>query len=190
MRLVQQHLVPLTTDKAIDTLLPDGRGDDIDMQDESSFATLLDRSQGGSSSYGQISFRKISSASTNRYRHSSGRSLGPHDPESDGLGWLVGIKNTRGSSASRHSATVLAFGREARAVEGDVHLERAPVGGIFQIDTVLSPYEPSWFYRWGWIALACAFFATIVAAAVFFAVRWWRGGNRIKLTEALEGEEE
>lgn len=212
VRLVQQHLVPLTTDKAIDTLLPDGRGDDIDMQDESSFATLLDRSQGGSSSYGQISFRKISSASTNRYRHSSGRSLGPHDPESDGLGWLVGIKNTRGSSASRHSATVLAFGREARAVEGDVHLERAPVGGVFQIDTVLSPYEPSWFYRCkclnnvspplahladfalylcltaGWIALACAFFATIVAAAVFFAVRWWRGGNRIKLTEALEGK--
>ncbi|SJX60294.1 uncharacterized protein SRS1_11608 [Sporisorium reilianum f. sp. reilianum] len=190
VRLVQQHIIPLTDDKAVDVLLPDGRGDDIGMKDESSFATLLDQSQGGSSSYGQVSFRRVPASSTSRYRRRPYRSLSLDDPDSDGLGWLVGIKNTRGSPASRHSATVMAFGHEARAVTGDVRLERAPVGGVFQIDTVLAPYEPSWFYRWGWIAMTCLVVAAILSGAVFFAVRWWRGGNRIKLPEALEGEEE
>ncbi|KAJ9476906.1 Beta-Ig-H3/Fasciclin [Pseudozyma hubeiensis] len=190
VRLVQQHLIPLTNDGAVDALLPDGRGDGIGMKDESSFATLLDRSQGGSSSYGQISFRRVSSSSTSRSRRTTIGEFGSEDSDDDGLGWLVGIRNTRGSPASRHSATVLAFGREARAVRGDVRLERAPVGGIFQIDAVLSPYEPNWFYRWGWIALTCAFVAAMLCVAGFFVVRWWRGGNRIKLPEALEGEEE
>ena len=147
VRLVQQHIIPLTDDKAVNVLLPDGRGDDISMKDETSFATLLDRSQGGPSAYGQVSFRRVPSSSTKRYRYRSDLGDDVDDPSNDGLGWLVGIKNTRGSSASRHSANVMAFGREARAVRGDVQLERAPVGGVFQIDTVLAPYEPSWFYR-------------------------------------------
>lgn len=189
VRLVQQHIIPLNDEKVVDVLLPDGRGDDIGMKDESSFATLLDRSQGGSSSYGQVSFRRVPSSSTSRYRRRPNRGRSLDDLDTDGLGWLVGIKNTRGSSASRYSATVMAFGREARAVKGDVQLERAPVGGVFQIDTVLAPYEPSLFYRWGWIVLTCAVIAAILSVAVF-AVRWWRSGNRIKLPEALEGEEE
>lgn len=111
-------------------------------------ATLLDRSQGGSSSYGQVSFRRMPSSSTSRYRQRPYRTRGSsEDRDMDGLGWLVGIKNTRGSSTSRYSATVMAFGREARAVRSDVQIERAPIGGVFQIDTVLAPYEPSWFYR-------------------------------------------
>ncbi len=128
-------------------LLPDGRGDSIDMKDEGSFATLLDRSQGGPSAYGQVSFRRTDSGRTNRYRRPTSYDSTPGDPDDVGLGWLVGIKNTRGSSASHHVATIMAFGREARGIRGDVHLERPPVGGVFQIDTVLSPYEPNWFYR-------------------------------------------
>lgn len=147
VRLVQQHLIPLSDDRAVDALLPDGRGDDIGMKDESSFATLLDRSQGGPSSYGQVGFRRVASGSTSRYRHKSAYDSLPDDPDNAGLGWIVGIKNTRGSSASRHSATLMAFGREARGVRGDVHLERPPIGGVFQIDSVLVPYEPNWFYR-------------------------------------------
>ncbi len=149
-KLVQQHIIPLTDDKALDTLLPDGRGDDIGMKDESSFATLFDRSQGGPSSYGQVSFRRVSSGSTARYGRRPYRVLSSDDTDNDGLGWIVGIKNTRGTSATRHSAAVTAFGREARAVRGAVRLERAPVGGVFQIDTVLAPYEPNWFYRCKW----------------------------------------
>ncbi|SPO20825.1 uncharacterized protein UTRI_00302 [Ustilago trichophora] len=190
VRLVQQHLIPLTDDRAVDTLLPDGRGDSIGMKDESSFATLLDRSQGGPSSYGQVSFRRISTGSTSRYRRGSAHESVPDDPDEASIGWLVGIKNTRGSSTSRHSAKIMAFGREARGIGGDVHLERPPAGGIFQIDTVLAPYEPNWFYRWGWIALICALVVSALSAAVYFAMRWWRGGSKIQLPEALEGEEE
>lgn len=190
VRLVQQHLIPLTDDRTVDALLPDGRGDNIDMKDEGSFATLLDRSHGGPSKYGQVSFRRTPTGKTNRYRRSATFEPLPDDPDSAGLGWLVGIKNTRGSTASRHSATVMAFGREARGVQGDVHFARPPIGGVFQIDTVLAPYEPNWFYRWGWIAVVCALVAAVVGMAAFFAVRWWRSGNRIKLPEALEGEEE
>lgn len=40
----------------------------------------------------------------------------------------------------------------------------------------------------GWIALTCAFVAAMLCVAGFFVVRWWRGGNRIKLPEALEGK--
>ena len=190
VRLVQQHLIPLADEHAVDALLPDGRGDGIGMKDESSFATLLDRSQGGSSRYGEVSFRRISSGATSRYRRGSAYDSVPDDPDDAGLGWIVGIKNTRGSSTSRHSANIMAFGREARGVLGEVHLERPAVGGVFQIDTVLAPYEPNWFYRWGWIALTCVVVAAVLSVAAFFAVRWWRGGKRIQLPEALEGEEE
>lgn len=189
-RLVQQHIIPLADDKALDALLPDGRGDDIGMKDEGSFPTLLDRSQGGPSAYGQVSFRRVASGRTARYRRRPYRGSSSDDPDDEGLGWLVGIKNTRGTTATRHSAKVTAFGREARAVRGAVHLERAPIGGVYQIDTVLAPYEPNWFYRWGWIALTCAFVAALLAIGGFYTVRWWKGGNRIKLPEALEGEEE
>ncbi|CCF53983.1 hypothetical protein NDA11_006613 [Ustilago hordei] len=190
VRLVQQHLIPLSDDKAVDALLPDGRGDDIGMKDESSFATLLDRSQGGPSCYGQVGFRRISSGSTSRYRRKSSYDSIPDDPDNPGLGWIVGIKNTRGSSASRHAATLMAFGRETRGVRGDIHLERPPIGGVFQIDSVLVPYEPDWFYRWGWIVLTCALVALALSLAGFYLLRWWRGDNRIQLPEALEGEEE
>nr|CDI51202.1 conserved hypothetical protein [Melanopsichium pennsylvanicum 4] len=147
VRLVQQHLIPLTDHKAVDALLPDGRDEGIGMKDESSFATLLDRSQGGPSNYGQVSFRRISSGSPDHYRRGSAYESIPDDPNNDGLGWIVGIKNTRGSSASRHSASIVAFGREARGIKADVHLKRPPMGAVFQIDTVLKSYEPNWFYE-------------------------------------------
>ncbi|GAK62415.1 FAS1 domain-containing protein [Moesziomyces antarcticus] len=184
VRLVQQHLIPLVDDKSVDELLPDGRGDGIELKDESSYATLLDRANGGPSAHGQVSFRRTDPR-TSRYK----RALSDGEPD-EGLGWIVGIKNTRGSSSDAHSAVVTAFGREARGIRGDVRIIRPPVGGVFQIDAVLTPYEPGWFYRWGWIALLCAAVTGAVASLAVFAVRWWRRGKRIQLPEALEGEEE
>lgn len=190
VRLVQQHLIPLADGEIIDTLLPDGRGDKLNMKDESSFATLLDQSQGGPSKYGQVSFRRLDSGPASHFRRTSSYNSLAGDQGNPGLGWLVGIRNTRGSSASRHSATVMAFGREARGIRGAVHLERPPVGGVLQIDTVLAPYEPGWFYRWGWIAILCALIVAALSVGASSVVRWWRGNNRIRLPAALEGEEE
>lgn len=100
------------------------------------------------SKYGKVSFRRINGESTNSH---------PSHPfsEKDPVGWMVGIKDTRGSSGKGHSAQVLAFGRESRRItlseEEGPRLETlatlSGMGGVIEIDSVIMPYEPGWFYR-------------------------------------------
>lgn len=148
-RLVQQHIIPLGGSTALADLLPDGKRDDLDLKDESSFGTLLDKLNGGPSRYGSISFRKVQPVQSDRLSPRPKYRVADSDlPSEDGLGWMVGIKDTRGSSSGQHhSARIFAFGREARALRQYGSLIRPDIGGVLQIDAVLMPYEPTWFYR-------------------------------------------
>ncbi|PWZ02769.1 FAS1 domain-containing protein [Testicularia cyperi] len=184
MKLVQQHIIPLTADHDLDAVLPDGRKDKLQLSDESSFATLLDRSTGGPSRFGSISFRKVDNVSPNLRSRADFAS----SSELDDLGWIVGIKDTRGTTGQHHSARLLAFGRETRGIHANEVKLRPEIGGVFQIDSVLSPYEPGWLYQWGWVVITSFFLALLLASLTLLAFRWWNRDGRIRLPEALEGK--
>ncbi|PWN50301.1 FAS1 domain-containing protein [Violaceomyces palustris] len=166
--LVRLHIIPCRADD----LIPAGKGSSLGIKDEATFASLLDKGAGGSSQYGQISFRKI--------------------PDSEeGIGWMVGIKGTRGTDGRGHAAKVLGFGRESKnASSSQGLLATYPLGGVISIDTVLTPYRPGWFYRWGWIIFTVVLTLAGISAVGFYGYRFWNRDGRIKLPEALEGEEE
>ncbi|KAN0066009.1 hypothetical protein ACQY0O_000101 [Thecaphora frezii] len=196
-RLVEQHIIPLDPEDhvGVDDILPDGRRNRLTISDTQSFATLLDQSMGGPSRYGRLSFRRIDDAEQGLgLGASAGHDDHPGGASGDGetgLGYLVGITGTRGTdgSARGHSAQVLKFGRESRAL-GTRSKLRPGIGGVVVIDTVLEPYQPGWLYRWGWVVLASAAAALVTSFATLAAYRWWTRDGKIRLPDALEGEEE
>ena len=58
------------------------------------------------------------------------------------------------------------------------------------IDSVLVPYEPSWFSRWGWLVLALSGVGVVLLVAVISFGWWWMARRGKEGYEALEGEEE
>ncbi|WWC91370.1 uncharacterized protein L201_006313 [Kwoniella dendrophila CBS 6074] len=65
-------------------------------------------------------------------------------------------------------------------------------GGVFMIDSVLIPYQPSWFSRWGWLVITLSGIGLVILiAGVSFG--WWfmtRQKEEENQYEPLEGEEE
>jgi uncharacterized surface protein with fasciclin (FAS1) repeats len=166
--LVQLHILPSPADETLAggtaLRLP------LALRDAGSFASLLDRSLGGLSRFGRISFRRDKKGVR---RGDEGEPGSGDDDDAPLAGWLVGIEGTRGTDGKRHSARVLGFGRESLSIsrddavratgegwtlrksghrlptpiEGDDAWNSRSVGGILTIDAVLQPYVPSWFYR-------------------------------------------
>lgn len=157
--LVQQHIIPSpppSKDSLSDPTRFPSDGKPIALEDDRTFPSLLSKSEGGSSKYGDLAFRRAG--------------------ESD---WLVGIKGARGTDGKHDAARILGFGRNTPrfsdkdddggngdtnesegSKDGNMHIERTKRstkmvfgGGILLIDAVLEPYEPGWFQRWGWIVL-------------------------------------
>lgn len=60
--------------------------------------------------------------------------------QADGEDYIVGIKGARGTSGEEDSARVLAWGRSSTGTG---------TGGVVQIDRLLVPYRPSWFFMYG-----------------------------------------
>lgn len=196
-QLVQLHIIPSPADQ----VLPGGTDDQLplSLKDASSFSTLLDSSLGGLSGYGKIAFRKLKESSKRRSLFTSLR-----DGDAD-LGWMVGIADTRGTDGRKYAAKILSFGRESLSIDrvdsdilGKSGKRKQPedewnsrsVGGVLTIDTVLQPYVPGWFYRWGWI-VATTFAVLLALSGVGYGLWiWYKRDGRIRLPEALEGEEE
>ena len=124
--LVRLHILPT---HAFAPLGDDGRP--LRLADQSTFASLLDESEGGRSQYGHLSFKQTA-----------------------GDDWIVGIKSARGTNGENDSARVVSHGRATAWVEeragGEVRVANG--GGVMVIDSVLLPYEPGWWRRnWGWV---------------------------------------
>lgn len=207
-QLVQLHIIPSPADQ----LLPGGTEDQVplSLRDASTFSTLLDSTLGGLSGYGKVAFRKLKDGN-GKSRYSS--PMAGHDDGAD-LGWMVGIADTRGTDGRKYAARVLSFGRESLSIErlkgvqfephhADKFLRKRPdpadkqrewnsrsVGGVLTVDAVLQPYVPGWFYRWGWIVAASFAVALALAGGGYGIWAWYRRDGRIRLPEALEGEEE
>ncbi|UZJ55029.1 hypothetical protein CBS101457_004349 [Exobasidium rhododendri] len=199
--LVQLHIIPAPADQ----ILPDGYSPQLplNIKDTSQFFTLLDSTVGGISSFGKLAFRRVKV-------EEDGDSLSFRTKEERGLGLVVGVADTRGTDGRKYSANVLSFGRESLSIKrshlldqtrsGDIGTDSEVregrltnskgVGGVLTIDGVLQPYEPNWFYRWGWIALSSFLVGAVLAGIGVAAWSWWHKDARIRLPEALEGEEE
>ena len=141
LSLVQLHIIPSPPpgkSSLADPMRFPADGRPLALEDSLSFPTLHSKSKGGPSRYGDISFRR------------SG--------ESD---WLVGIKGARGTDGKHDNARILNYGRNTPVIRrDDDSLEGMTArpkmsfgGGVFLIDGVLEPYEPTWWRRWGYIAL-------------------------------------
>lgn len=199
-QLVQLHIIPSPADQ----VLPGGTDDQLplSLKDATSFSTLLDSSLGGLSGYGKIAFRKLKESNKRRSLFASLR-----DDDAD-LGWMVGIADTRGTDGRKYAARILSFGRESLSMvrvndeastskrkggkrkQPEDEWNSRSIGGVLTIDTVLQPYVPGWFYRWGWI-VATTFAVLLALSGVGYGLWvWYRRDGRIRLPEALEGEEE
>jgi len=134
--------------------------------------TLLSKEEGGSSKYGTLAFRQLGDA------------------------WLVGIKAARGNVANEFG-NIVGFGRATPRFQFDDTLSvqkrkktaaLVKSGGILTIDTVLIPYQPDWFRRWGWIAVVAIMGACGVLCVALLVYKLYNGRKEAQY-EALENEE-
>jgi uncharacterized surface protein with fasciclin (FAS1) repeats len=147
-------------------------------------------------------------------------------------GWLVGVRDARGTMGQTDVARVVSGGRgtprwickprsfhsrewreddeteEVSPDEDDDDEDEVPAshlffagtmslgGGLYLLDNVLLPYEPSWFMKWGWLVLTLTLFGLLSAGFSLLLWWWWRG-KKLALEqdgiggyEPLEGEED
>ena len=153
---------------------PTGPRFPLPLEDAAEVHSLLDQRVGGTSAYGMLAFRQTG-------------------PARDGdLGYMIGVRGARGVRAQSHAARVLNFGRTQDVYGGSKSHGNAwaEPAGILTIDALIEPYQPSWFYRWGW-ALVMLFVAACTGMlGLVFALRQHIVGYTRIPTEALEGEEE
>ncbi|KAJ8083808.1 carnitine transporter [Marasmius tenuissimus] len=146
--LVTQHLIPTPSkkDKKTGISIPLVADDPLNnnrpllLDDSATYSTL----RSDSSAYGDIVFRK--------------------DAVAQG-GYIVGIKNARGTDGKSDWASVDSWGRLTNGVVN---------GGVIQIDQVLVPYQPPWWLEYGAPGVVGAI-GVVLICAFFYGVRLvWR----------------
>ncbi|TRM60188.1 FAS1 domain-containing protein [Schizophyllum amplum] len=80
--------------------------------------------------------------------------------DGESTGYVVGIKGAR-ECGKPDSARVMAWGRATGSTGG----------GVIQIDRLLEPCEPSWFWKFG-APIAVGVFGVIAISCFFLGVRW------------------
>ena len=166
--LVSLHIVPLPSSSSLSpSLLP---GAPLPLSDSITYSTLHSKSEGGSSAYGRIGFKKW------------GEERGS---------WMVGIQGARGTRGEKDSARVISWGRATPwFVHEHKNVGRREGGGVVLIDSVLLPYEPGWFRSWGWIALVVVAATVLVVGLGVWGVRRWKARSKGDGYEPVEGEED
>ncbi|GAA6014856.1 hypothetical protein JCM10207_002203 [Rhodosporidiobolus poonsookiae] len=190
--LVRLHVIPHTSASGSPfPSSPAEPGAPLILEDAKTYDTLLSKRQpGGSSAYGSIAFRRWG------------------DGESS---WLVGVDGARGVKGSADAARVLAWGKATPwfvndSGKGDAEefsariayaaslvkpsTRLAPAGGVIQIDSVLIPYEPGWFRRWGWIVLSALVGAVVLAVLAFVGIRAYKKRREASYQRILAEEDD
>jgi len=158
-------------------------GTPLRLTDSIVYSTLHSRQQGGQSKhYGSVAFKKW------------GTERGS---------WLVGISGARGTKGESDSARVINWGRATPRISSQSRQDESLVstgdelrlvagGGVILIDSVLLPWEPGWFRKWGWIVLSVLVGVLVFGALGFWGVKKWkrRMGKNGEGYERVEGEED
>ncbi|OXG33425.1 vacuolar membrane protein [Cryptococcus neoformans Bt120] len=177
LSLLKLHIIPsssLSLSSSLSSAVPPQNGQPLALNDDSIYKTLLSTS----SKYGDLAFRGTGDGN-----------------------WIVGIKDARGGGRVRgDSARVGMAGRASvrwknprtsatsnsddngeeekdpkhrdgrdRLWEGGMTLG----GGVMMIDSVLIPYEPSWFSRWGLLTITLAGISILLLAAAGSIGYWF-----------------
>ncbi|KAL0580830.1 carnitine transporter [Marasmius crinis-equi] len=144
--LVSQHLIPSpgkdkkNKDKPLVADDPLNNNRPLLLDDSATYSTL----QSGSAAYGDVTFRK--------------------DGEANG-GYIVGIKNARGTDGRADWARVESWGRLTNG---------GSTGGVIQIDRLLVPYQPPYWREYG-IPGAVGVIGVVLICGFFYMVRLvWR----------------
>ncbi|THH06399.1 hypothetical protein EW145_g4115 [Phellinidium pouzarii] len=118
--IVEQHLIPMSKPLVPSLSLLDSFqiNKPLLLDDSATYTTLRSRE----SAYGDIVFRQSGA------------------DEKGGSGYLVGIKNARGTEGRNDWARVLSWGRTTTS---------GGIGGVIQIDAILMPYRPKWWLEYG-----------------------------------------
>ncbi|CEH19456.1 Fasciclin and related adhesion glycoproteins [Ceraceosorus bombacis] len=209
--LVQLHIIP----SPADVMLPGGTSDrlPIALSNDFGFTSLLDRSLGGASRYGKLGFRKEKHAEKNDdggapdlnkglgwvvgVQGSRGNDHRQHSANvlSFGRESLSSTRADADSAQENDRGKGLLSKRRGRSrlptpIDGQEAWNSRSIGGVLTLDAVLQPYEPGWFYSWGWIVLTVIMVGCVLTGMGFGLWRWWHRDGRIRLPDALEGEED
>ncbi|KAF9270045.1 hypothetical protein L218DRAFT_849619 [Marasmius fiardii PR-910] len=145
--LVSQHLIPTPSKKdkkktgeTLDIEDPLNNNRPLLLEESVTYSTL----RSPSSAYGDVVFKKNDEASG---------------------GYIVGIKNARGTDGKSDWAKVEAWGRSSNG---------KGTGGVIQIDRLLEPYRPPWWLEYGAPTLVGAI-GVFLICVLFYIVRLvWR----------------
>lgn len=163
LALVRLHIIPSpppSRSSISDPMTFPSDGRPLALTDESTFATLLSESQGGTSKYGDVAFRQAG--------------------DSD---WVVGIKGARYTNSKHDVARIINFGRNTPVFDLDENeattdmLKKPKMvfgGGVLLIDGVLEPFNPNWFQRWGYIVLVVVISVLATACVSILAWKLWQ----------------
>lgn len=145
-RLVSQHLIPTPPTKGSNMVQTVAESSDpnrpIYFDGTATYSTLLSHG----SVYGDVVFRQA-------------------DSKNPQLGYLVGIKEARGTGARNDWAKVLSWGRSTTG---------SGAGGIVQIDRILVPYQPAWWVEYGPPAAVGIVSIVLIAGFFWVVARIWR----------------
>lgn len=201
IKLLKLHIIPTQpsrpkTAQSKTPASPPVDGHPLALEDDLVYSTLLS----SQSKFGEVAFRATGDNS-----------------------FLVGIRNARagiGHASARIGASGRATVRWKRGTSVSVANEQTSIeddnrelwrggmtlgGGVLMIDSVLVPYEPSWWsrsvailpdaplltcYRWGWLVLTLVGVGIVVLIAVVSVGWWWFTRNKREQYEPLEGEDD
>ncbi|EGG03292.1 uncharacterized protein MELLADRAFT_78612 [Melampsora larici-populina 98AG31] len=126
------------------------------------YSTLLSRSEGGPSGYGDVSLRMNTILEKNS-----------EETNEDQAKWLIGIKGARGTNGDHDSARILNYGRVTPILMEDDQVFVSLAGGVLSLNKVLEPYEPNWWERWGQSLVGWIIVLGFVGALSFLVWRLW-----------------
>lgn len=139
--IVRQHLIPTPAQPDTGALDVLNNNQPLSIDDSATYSTLLSPS----SFHADIIFRQLQ--------------------DKNAGGYVVGIKDARGTDGKADWARVLSWGRSTTG---------GGTGGVIQIDRLLVPYYPPWWVEYGGPTLV-GIVGVVVICAFFFVVRIvWR----------------
>lgn len=182
-RLVAQHLIPIVVpppskpkslffNRVLAKVAPSFSSPEayrpIALDNKATYSTILSQS----SFYGDITFRWA-------------------DEDDKSKGYIVGIKDARGTNGAHDWANVLAWGRSTVAPPNSNLVltsgEIATEGGVIQIDRLLVPYQPKWWIEYGPPGIILVI-GLLFIGTFFYAVRtFWRKDTMEATYEPIGG---
>ncbi|KAK8843447.1 hypothetical protein IAR55_007104 [Kwoniella newhampshirensis] len=205
LKLLKLHIVPSTSQpfnarQPASTTAQPRDGLPLSLDDDSVYSTLLS----SESKFGDVAFRATGDNSF-IVGIRGARGSGSREGESARVGQGGrGSVRWRKASGSQSTVTIEKKKKDKGIDHSDDEEEEKKLlwnggmtlgGGVLMIDSVLIPYQPSWFSRWGWLVLTLSGIGVILLITVISVVWWYMTREKKEEEdgaryEPLEGEDD